>query len=171
MGNEFNTNGLGTSAHYGARALDTAAGVANTEGNRVEIRKVIDFVSVPSAMTASNTFLPQVTIPAGAYIESAKLMITTDVTSGGAATLDIGLYYDNAGAIATLDADGIDAAIALTALQEGDAVIACDGALVAAATLATTASEYYIGAIYGTAAYLTGKGELVVTYILPKGNA
>jgi hypothetical protein len=172
MPNEYNTNNLGTSAHYGVRTLDTGAGSAKTEGTRTEIRQVINLPGLATAATANNTFIPQATIPAGAYIESAKLIPIVSATSEGAATLTIGLYYkDTNGAIATLDADGIDATIALTALQTDDAPIAADGALVAGATLATTADEYYINSIYATAAFTAGEAELVVTYILPKGNA
>ena len=166
MGYEYDTNGLGVTAHYGARNTSKLGEAPLTAGTRKELRIKLVGTSIPSAVSANTLFAPQASIPAGAYIESAKLIQTVDFTSGGAATLDIGLYYNNSGAVGTLDADGIDAAIALTALQTDDAVIACDGALVGT-TLASTASSYVVGAIYGTAAYTAGEAELVITYVDP----
>jgi hypothetical protein len=170
MGFEYNTNGLGTMAHYGTVVLDAGAGAAKVEGTRYEIRKKLVLKDLPASITADNCFIPQATLPAGAAVESAKFYITEDATSTGLATLTIGTYYNNAGSIATLDAAGIDATVALTALQKADSVLACDGAHVAGPLLPTTADEYYIAAIYATEVFSAGEGELVVTYVMPVGN-
>ena len=99
-------------------------------------------------------------IPAGAYITKATLVVTTAWTSGGSGTLSIGLFTL---ANAAIDADGIDATIAKTALAVNTAVD-CDGALVS--TQATVgAADAYVGLLYGTAAFTAGAGKLVIEYI------
>lgn len=99
-------------------------------------------------------------IPANALIVSAHFVVDTAFTSGGAGTLSIGLY--NAAGTA-IDADGIDATIALAALADDFAVV-CDGAL-ADGTQNVGAADAYVGFIYGTAAMTAGSGKLVIEYI------
>ena len=82
-------------------------------------------------------------IPAGSYITKATLVVTTAWTSGGSGTLGIGLQNSAGSAI---DADGIDAAIAKTALAVNTAV-ACDGALVGG-TATVGAADAYISLVY-----------------------
>lgn len=158
---------------YGPRTKvedNLLAGEIKTSGRRREVRMVIKGTAVPSAVTYENSVgKPQASIPAGAYIESARLIVTTAFTSGGLATLTIGTYYDNSGSLGTLDADGIDAAIAVAALTDLTQ-IACDGAQVNA-VLAATAGDYKLGVSYGTAAFTAGEAELVVTYIVPEADA
>lgn len=98
-------------------------------------------------------------IPAGAVVTSAYTIVDTAFTSGGAATLSVGLY--NAAGTA-IDADGLDATVAVAALG-ANKVVAGDGALVGAEKLTANA---YIGAIYGTAAFTAGAAKIVVEYIL-----
>lgn len=100
-------------------------------------------------------------IPAGAYIKSATLSVSEGFTSGGAATLGIGLCTSAQGVI---DADGIDAAIAVTALNAvGDQVL-CDGALVGGVVFVGTADSY-VYFTTGTAAWTAGAARLVIEYI------
>lgn len=98
-------------------------------------------------------------IPSGAVVTSAYTIVDTAFTSGGAATLSVGLY--NAAGTA-IDADGLDATVAVAALG-ANKVVAGDGALVGAEKLTANA---YIGAIYGTAAFTAGAAKVVVEYIL-----
>jgi hypothetical protein len=100
-------------------------------------------------------------IPANSYITGAHLMVTTAFTSGGSATLGIGAYNSAGSAI---DADGIDATIALSAINATTKAVACDGALVGGAVM-TGAADAYIKANYGTAAFTAGAAKLVITYI------
>lgn len=99
-------------------------------------------------------------IPAGAYITSANFVVTTAFTSAGAATLGLGLFTV---ANAAIDADGIDATIALAALAVNKAV-ACDGALVGG-TATVGAADAYVGSLQATAAFTAGAGKLVIEYI------
>lgn len=100
-------------------------------------------------------------IPAGAYIKGAYLIVETAFTSGGAATLGLGLQEKD-GTI--IDADGIDAAIALTAINAVGKVVNCDGALVGG-TLTVGSADAYISSLYGTAAFTAGAAKLVIEYV------
>lgn len=104
--------------------------------------------------------LPSVAIPAGALLRSATVITTTGFTSGGAATLDIGLAERDGTAI---DADGIDAAIALTAIDTVGEEVACDGALIAT----KLAKDSYVTVNVGTAAYTAGRAKLLIKFIIP----
>jgi len=99
-------------------------------------------------------------IPAGAYITKASLVVTTGFT-GTNATLNIGLY--NAAGTA-IDADGIDAVIAVTDLASIGKAVACNGALVAG-TATVGSANAYVSFDYDTAAFTAGAGKLVIEYI------
>ena len=76
--------------------------------------------------------------------------------------MTIGTYQQDG---TVVDADGIDATIALAALAANKAV-ACDGAA-AGGTATVGANDVYIEAIYGTAAFTAGEAKLVIEYIEP----
>jgi len=99
-----------------------------------------------------------VTIPAGALLESAKIVVDSAFLSGGVAVLDVGLY--NAATGAEIDDDGIDAAVAIAALETND-VVACDGALIGT----ILANNSKIGVTFDAFAYTAGVARLVVEYI------
>jgi len=99
-------------------------------------------------------------IPAGSYITKASLVVTTAFTSGGSATLTIGLQQAD-GTI--IDADGIDATVAVADLAANKAVVA-NGALVGG-TATIGAADAYMSVIYGTAAFTAGAAKLVIEYI------
>jgi hypothetical protein len=99
-------------------------------------------------------------IPAGSYITKASLVVTTAFTSGGSATLGVGLQEAD-GTI--IDADGIDAAVAVADLAVNKAVV-CNGALVGG-TATVGADNSYLSLVYGTAAFTAGAAKLVIEYI------
>lgn len=105
-----------------------------------------------AAPAADEAFLPN-----DAVITKATFIVTTAFTSGGSAVLDLGLKTSTG---TNTDDDGIDAAVAVAALT-ADAVIECDGALVAS----KLAADGYIMATYDTAAFTAGAGTLVVEYL------
>lgn len=119
-----------------------------------------DFTALGSSFGASNIDPLDPVIPAGSVIVNADLVMKTAATSGGSATLTLGLY--NAAGTA-IDADGIDAAIALTAIDAVGDVVQCDGALVNG-VLTTGSAAAYVGAIYGTAVFTAGAAKLVIQY-------
>ena len=121
---------------------------------------IADFTDIGSTFGASDIDANDAVIPAGSVILGATLVMTTAATSGGAATLTIGTYNSAGTAI---DADGIDAAIALTVIDAAGDVVRCDGAQ-ASGVLGYLTADAHIGLIYGTAAYTAGAGKLIVEY-------
>lgn len=117
-----------------------------------------DATEIPSSVATPSPNDPF--IPAGSYITNAWLVVETAFTSGGSATLTIGTYESDASVI---DADGIDATVAVAALTANKAV-ACDGAQVGGTATVGTA-DAYVQMIYGTAAFTAGAGKLIIEYV------
>ena len=95
-------------------------------------------------------------IPAGSYITKATLIVETAFAGG--TSYDIGLY-NQAGSV--IDADGIDAGVAL-AVMDANMAVDCDGLLVATQDL-VTADAYLVVAATGT--FTAGKAKLVIEYL------
>lgn len=125
------------------------------------IVNIPDFTALGTSFGSSNIDPLDPVIPANSLIINADLIMTTAATSGGSATLTIGTYLANGTAV---DADGIDATIALTAMDAIGEVVQCDGAQVNGTVTVGTAA-CYIGLIYATAAFTAGAGKLVIQYI------
>lgn len=143
----------------GAKAL---AGAPNTAGTEKELVVDLDFSRMPAFGDAS-TFIngtPAAPIPAGALLRSATIILTTIFTSGGAPTLTLGMSQNDA---TVIDADGIDATIALADLDAIGTEVACDGALVGT----ILAENSYVTIDVATADYTAGRGKLVIKYIIP----
>ncbi len=140
-------------------------GTAAKRGTSLSSQKKSLVMTITGTEVPSSVATPQdhdAFIPAGSYITSASLIVTTAFTSGGSATLTIGTYTQ---AGAAVDADGIDAAIALAAIG-ADKAVACDGAAVGG-TATVGGADVYVEAIYGTAAFTAGEAKLVIEYIEP----
>lgn len=157
---EKNKDGL-TVRYFGEQAELASAGyhdIANLRSIVIEIGKDHTY---PAADVAGDATLP--TIPAKAVIHSAFLKVHEAFTAAGAATLTIGTVDKDGVAI---DADGIDAAIALAALVKGN-VIKCDGAQVAAETATSTFSEKeaWLSTAVGTGPYTAGRATLTVYFV------
>jgi len=157
-------NADGLELRYGtSKATKRKGGETNASGDSHEIRMTITGIEVPATDAPLDK---KVTIPSGAFIESATLVVSTAFTSGGSATLDIGLMTDdNDGTYSTKDDDGIDAAIAKSALT-ADASIACNGALVGTTVTDSNTLPIPISVGYGTAVFTAGVAELVIKYKL-----
>ena len=145
-----------------------AAGVAKDEGtNAISAIKTLTVKIGDATALGSSAATPDdhdPFIPAGSYIKAATLNVTTAFTSGNSSTtLGIGAYNQAGSAI---DADGIDATIALSALNATTKAVACDGALVAGA-INVGAADAYIKANYNTAVFTAGAATLVIEYIEP----
>lgn len=144
---------------FGAKEAEPAhGGEYQWDGPLTTVEFDIDFDRLEAYGTA--TFLSDtVTIPNGVRLEKAELYVETAFTSGGSATLDLGLYdTDRATAY---DADGIDAAIPVGSLTAG-ARIQCDGALVGTTLANNTPS--LVAATVGTANFTAGKAKLRLYY-------
>jgi hypothetical protein len=145
---------------FGTRKSESnSAPQVSTSSVTQEIRMAIKGTELNDVATAAEVENGAV-IPAGAYLVSANVYVSEAFTSGGVAVLDLGLL--NAGTGVITDDDGIDAAVALAALEAGDTV-ACDGALIGT----QLAAANKVIASYDTAAYTAGAATLVVRYVVP----
>lgn len=161
------TNSDGLEVGFGVRDSKNDAGsTVETKGNVEVFQMVLDFDELPAASgTAPSS--KSVPIPAGAVINDAVLQVLEAFDAAGAATLTIGLKNSAGTAI---DADGIDAAIALTAIDAVGDTVQCDGALVG--TDIGTA-DGYIAVDVGTGPYTAGQAVLTIEYTrqLPSSDA
>lgn len=154
MGYE-NSAGLGVRNHYGPREIvEKFGGEVSTSGLTKEAEWVFDYDDLPVYGTGGEM---EVTLPAGAFIVSAKIEVLTAFAGAGTETYNLGLNSDASTAI---DADGIDAAVAIGALTAG-AWIDCDGALVGA-SIGAAAGQLVVVASAGTVT--AGKARLIVEY-------
>lgn len=132
----------------------------------VEIDLVATDLKAHNDSTDPTTVLDyNVRIPPGVFLERAEVQVTTDFV-GASATLDIGLVKasDLAAAFTDLDDDGIDSAVAVTALQIDDTMpIVCDGALIST-TLGTDDGGYLVSAEAGTASFTAGVAKVRIWY-------
>ena len=156
-------NDDGLEVRFGtSKATNYKGGQVSVYGDEQEVRVTITGTDVPSTDAPIDK---KVTIPSGAYITEAYLNVTTAFTSGGAATLDIGLMLDDGdGTYSTSDDNGIDAAIAVATLVDNYAT-SCDGAQVeTTVTDATNGLPLVVSYGYNTAAFTAGVAELVIKY-------
>lgn len=95
-------------------------------------------------------------IPSGSYITRAWIIVETAFADG--TSYNLGLYQQDG---TVIDADGIDAAVAVADMGANEAVD-CDGQLVGTQDL-LTADAYLVVAATGT--YTAGKAKVVIEYI------
>jgi len=156
----YNDDGL--YVRFGTEKTVPALGGENsTEG---QIRRVnIDFEFSDLAATGTEKIIGEgVVIPSGVFLKSATLEVL-EAFAGATATLTLGLIDTDR--TTAWDADGIDAAIAVTAIDAIGDTIACDGALVG--TVLSNSVGGYVTATEGTAAFTAGKARLTLEYFHP----
>jgi hypothetical protein len=168
------TNSDGLVQWYGPRTtadLPISRFVVQSSGEEKAIELDVEYNQIGSGIS---TFVDQdanfngsndsfsslhVYIPANSIITEVRFIVKTAFTSGGAATLDVGLYAKAGGAI---DADGLIAAQAVAGLTAGACIIG-GGALATNDNVGS--ANAYLGMTYGTAAFTAGSGRLIVKYI------
>lgn len=128
------------------------------KGNEHYIEAQLD-LDVLGTSTGTVFLSDTLRIPGDAYLLKAELRVETAFTSGGSATLTLGLYDTDRST--AYDADGIDATIAVAALTAG-ATITNDGALIN--TRLANNTPCLLTATVGTAAFTAGKGFLRIWY-------
>jgi hypothetical protein len=108
-----------------------------------------------------------VVLPRNARIDSVEVITETVATSGGSATLDIGLIRNDIST--TYDDDGLVAALPLTSLNvAGEKTVLAAGETYAGALVGTVlANVGVITASYNTAAFTAGEVTLRVNYYMP----
>ena len=106
-----------------------------------------------------NTILPK-----NAFIEKVDIICTTAVTSGGSATLDIGLISTDT--TSAYDDDGLIAALAIASFNAtGEGVSLSVNSTSAGALIGTVlASNGYLVASYNTAAFTAGACKVRIWY-------
>lgn len=159
---ELWVNSDGLEVRFGSeKSAKSLGGHTAFQGDSHEVRLNIIATSVPAADAPADK---KVSLPSGAYIESATLIVKTAFLSAGSATLDVGLMTDdNDGTYSTKDDDGIDAAIAKATLV-ADASIACNGALIGTTITDANTLPMPISYGYGTAVFTAGEADLVIKY-------
>jgi hypothetical protein len=135
-----------------------------TPANTGVIRQVVATITgTELSLTAAGALLPpgrnEVLLPPNVQITKATLYVTAAFTSGGAATLDIGLS-DASGT--PIDEDGLFAAVALASINAIGKSVAGAGALVGT-TIGTAGA--YLSYDVDTAVYTAGEAKLVVEYV------
>lgn len=142
----------GTRKHYGPRTTeDKVPSVIRTASETVEMVVDFNYDDLPAASTNDALVL---SIPAGAFIESALLSVK-DAWVGGT-DIDIGLQQSDG---TEIDNDGIDAAVLTAALTAG-AHIVSDGVLIGA-SIGAAAGQIVVAA---TGVYTAGSAKLTVRY-------
>jgi hypothetical protein len=166
------TNSDGLKVPFGTHTADNEvpAVTAANGGTKVMVMEIVG-INLVDTIAAANVAPEAPQIRRGSTIKKATLMVSEAFTSGGAATLDLGLWGVSAGVVD--DADGIDVDIALTAIDAIGDVVICDGAVVngVIAVGATANSNCAITASYETAVFTAGKATLIVEYIEPMYNS
>jgi hypothetical protein len=160
------TNEDGLVVRFGTERSDSA-----TSGQVAAIKEYIvldlpDATALPlvGAIAAPAEDAPR--IPASSIITNAWMVATTDFTSGGAATMDIGLM-DAAGSIIDIDGIAVDIALATLVDGAGVGVTGCAGAYVANAGGAgqLVDADAWPVITYVANAYTAGAGKLIVEYV------
>ena len=134
-----------------------------TSGPQRLTEVTVDYTDIGSSSAVVDE---HIFVPAGARIEKVEFVTETAFTSGGSATLDIGLVRTSDYSTA-IDADGLVAAAALSTINAaGETNTYIIGATGVGALVGTTlANEGSVVVNYGTAAFTAGKGRLVIEYI------
>lgn len=157
------TNADGLVVRFGNERAEVMPNGWTQEGiHKTLVHKITDATALGDTDTAAVN-PHEAFIPAGAVITRATFNVKT-AFAGATAVLDLGLKQADG---TNIDDDGIDAAVAVTALDAAGDTIVCDGAYIADGDLTGVrlATDAYIMATYDTAAFTAGVGTLVVEYI------
>lgn len=156
----YNSDGL--YVRFGTeKTVPALGGESSTDGAKREV--TIDFDYADLAAFGTEKIIGEgVVIPSGVFLESATLVVET-AFAGATATLSLGLIDTDRST--AWDADGIDAAIAVTAIDAVGDTIACDGALIG--TTLSNSVGGYVTATVGTANFTAGKARLTIVYYHP----
>ena len=124
-------------------------------------------IDLTKLSTSTQTILDDnVRIPKGYVVKKVQLYVTAAATSGGSATLDVGLV--RADRTTEQDHDGLAAAVALTAVnaagKQVDLGVGSTGAgALVGTTLPAAAASSYLVAKAGTAVFTGGKVRVRVS--------
>lgn len=148
--------------------VDQATTQAGGEYSNVGGSRTVEFkISLTALSTTTSTVVPgadNIFIPAGMQIESIEVINDVAATSGGSATLNVGLIRTDR--TTEIDYDGLVAAAALATFNTaGEKTTLVVGSTGAGALVGTTTA--YVGqlvAYYGTAAFTAGQVTIRLNY-------
>lgn len=157
-------NDDGLFVRFGTEKPEPAlGGESSTDGFKRKVTINLKYSDLAATGTekiiAEGVFLPD-----GAVLDSATFTVTT-AFAGATATLTFGLIDSDRST--AYDADGIDAAIAVTAIDAVGDTINCDGAVVGT-TISNSGTPVMVTATEGTAAFTAGEGVLELEYFMPR---
>jgi hypothetical protein len=150
---------------YGTdKATANKAGEYTTLGQHRVIEFRLNMTDLADTAAASGIVSDVVFFPDNARIEKIEVVTDTAVTSGGSATLDIGLIATDRST--EIDFDGLVAALAIASFNAaGETVTITAGGTSAGALLGTTTTAPgHIVASYNTAAFTAGVVDVRVYY-------
>jgi hypothetical protein len=158
-------NADGLYLKYGVdKATATTAGEYRKDGalREMEFKITLTGLATGSTILADTTQLPK-----NMRIEEVEIVAETAATSGGSAALNIGLIREDR--TTTYDADGLVAALALTAIDaDGEKTVLRVGSTGAGTLIGETlANTGLLVADYDTAAYDTGVIVVRIRYYNP----
>ena len=160
------TNADGLRQAYGtAQTRDAKGGSPAQKGPFTYLTFTLDAADLPLYDDTADRFLeriPVTALPSGMLLRKATIITTTAFT-GTSATLTLGTATQD-GTI--VDADGIDATIALTAIDAVGEEVACDGALIGT----KLASDQFLTIDVGTASFTAGKAVLLIELVRPEAT-
>lgn len=163
-GNGVWTNADGLRVRFGTeKARDAKEGSGRQAGAYKEFEFDIEASDLPAHTDTQERFLnrvPSVYLPAGHLLVEAKLVTIVGFTATGSATLTLGLAKQDG---TTVDADGIDATIAKTAIDTVGETVTCDGQLIGTVLAHNSALTVSVG----TDTFATGKAKLIVKLLPP----
>lgn len=158
-------NDDGLVVKFGTEEGDPGAGGAvRTAGGIHMVELAVTGTAVAS--TAGTLLDEHTLIPANARIEKVEVQVGTAFTSGGSATLNVGLVRQDQ--TTEIDNDGLVAALALTSIDaDGDKVELVQGSTGHGALVGTVLTNSGLVSInYGTAAYTAGDAKVRIFYSL-----
>ena len=164
MGTWLNSDGLYIKTGQTEATVIPAGEIANPD----RLHTVELTISALTGLTASAVIQADtVEIPAGARIEDVTVIAETAATSGGSATLNVGLIRTDR--TTNVSDTQFVSALALTSIDAaGEKTILTPGSTGAGAGIGTTlANKGYFTAKYGTAAFTAGKVRILVRYYFP----
>lgn len=166
----FNTDGLyiKMGREEGAQAK---GGTYRTHGALQQTEVKLDLVTdslVATSIVGSSSGQLGTIIPGGVRIEAVEVITETAVTSGGSATLDVGLVRLDR--TTEIDNNGLVAALAIASFNaSGERVYLTNGVTGFGALVGTTTTfPGYIVSNYGTAAFTAGKVVVRVYWYRPQ---
>lgn len=173
------SNSDGLVVGFGTHSADNSCPAVTGTGTSRQLQMVIDLTEVPDTASATNGIAyPQAPIiPRGSVITRATITTLEAATSGGAATLDLGLWTRGKATDVVDDADGIVSGVTIAEMTTVGEIHLCDGALLPLATSASTLvgatglGDCVVTAEYATAAFTAGKIIVRVEYEVPFGEA